>query len=258
MGNSYSHSYREGKVEEYGPETYGDYIAEVYDTWYSELEKDAVVQRIAGLAGSGPVLELGIGTGRIALPLVERGVEVHGIDGSQAMVAKLRKKPGGDRIPVTMGDFADVAVEGKYSVIYVPFNTIFALLSQEAQLRCFRNAARHLTDDGVFVFDAFVPDLSRFDRNQRVGMESHDPDAVRIETSVHDPLHQTVTSRHVVLSEKGIKFFPVRVRYAWPSELDLMARLAGLRLRERCGGWRGEPFTARSTSHVSIYEPDRT
>jgi SAM-dependent methyltransferase len=244
-------------VEDYGPETYGDYIAEVYDTWYTSLEKDAVVQRIEALAGPGPVLELGIGTGRIALPVQERGIEVHGIDGSQAMVTKLREKPGGERIPVTIGDFADVAVDGEYSVIYIPFNTIFALLSQEAQLRCFQNVAQHLTEDGVFVFDAFVPDLTRFDRNQRVGMESHDPDAVRLETSIHDPLSQTVTSRHVVLSEKGAKFYPVKVRYAWPSELDLMARLAGLRLRERCGGWSGEPFTARSTSHVSIYERDR-
>ena len=242
-------------MEPYNPSTYGDHIAEVYDGWYPSLEKAAVVDFIAALASKGPVLELGIGTGRIALPLQERGVEVHGIDGSENMVAKLRDKPGGDKLQVTIGDFADVPVEGQYGAIYIPFNTIFALLTQEDQLRCFRNVADHLTDDGVFVFDAFVPDLSRFDRNQRVGMESHEPDAVRIEASVHDPVNQTVTSRHVVLTEKGTRFFPLKIRYAWPSELDLMARLAGLRLRDRWGGWRGEPFSANSTSHVSVYGP---
>jgi SAM-dependent methyltransferase len=209
------------------------------------------------VVGSGPVLELGIGTGRVALPLAGRGVEVHGIDGSAAMVEKLRAKPGGDRIPVTIGDFADVGVEGKYTVIYIPFNTIFALITQEDQLRCFRNAAARLTDDGVFVFDAFVPDLARFDRNQRVGMESHDPDSIRLEASVHDPVNQSVTARHVVLSEKGIKFHPLKIRYAWPAELDLMARLAGLRLRHRWSGWGEEPFSAKSTSHVSVYERER-
>jgi SAM-dependent methyltransferase len=242
-------------VEDYDASTYGDHIAEVYDAWYSALEIRAVVDCIAGLAGRGPVLELGIGTGRIALPLQERGVEVHGIDASEKMVAKLREKPGGDGIPVTIGDFADVGVDGTYTAIYIPFHTMFALLTQEAQLRCFRNVAAHLTEDGVFVFDAFVPDLTRFDRNQRVGIVSHDPDALRIEASVHDPVSQTVTTRHVVLTEQGTRFYPVKVRYAWPSELNLMARLAGLRLRDRWGDWKGGPFTAESTVHVSVYEP---
>ncbi len=240
-------------MENYDAATYGDHIAEVYDGWYPALEKEAVVEFIAEKAGKGPALELGIGTGRIALPLQERGVEVHGIDGSDNMVAKLREKPGGDQIPVTMGDFADIPVDGRYRVIFIPFNTIFALITQEDQLRCFRNVAEHLSADGVFVLDAFVPDLSRFDRHQRVGMESHEPDAVRIEASVHDPVKQTVTSRHMVLTEKGNKFYPLKIRYAWPSELDLMARLAGLELKERWGGWRREPFTPQSTSHVSVY-----
>ena len=241
-------------MEDYDASTYGDHIAEKYDAWYSSLEIRAVVDRIAELAREGPVLELGIGTGRIALPLQENGVEVHGIDASENMVARLCEKPGGDRIPVTIGDFADLGVEGEYSVIYIPFNTIFALLTQEDQLRCFRNVATRLTDEGVFVFDAFVPDLSRFDRNQRIGVEAHDPDAVRMETSVHDPVTQTVTSRHIVITEKGTRFYPLKIRYAWPSELDLMALLAGLRLRHRWGDWHGEPFSANSTSHVSVYE----
>ncbi len=239
---------------EYDPSTYGDYIADVYDEWYPQLEREAVVDLLAEFGGSGPVLELGIGTGRIAVPLQERGVEVHGIDASEAMVAKLRAKPGGDRIRVTLGDFADVAVEGSYPLIFIPFNTIFALTTQEDQLRCFRNVAKKLDDGGLFVFDAFVPDLSRFDRRQRIGMESHEPDALRLEASVHDPVNQVVNSRHVMLSEKAVRFFPLKIRYAWPSELDLMARLAGLQLRDRFGGWRRQPFTADSTSHVSVYE----
>jgi len=241
-------------VDSYDAASYGENIADVYDAWYSSLEAPAVVDCVTGLAGKGPVLELGIGTGRIALPLSARGIEVHGIDASEKMVAKLREKPGGNDIPVTIGDFAEVGVERMYSVIYIPFNTIFALLTQEDQLRCFRNVAAHLTDDGVFVFDAFVPDLSRFDRHQRIGMAAHDPDAVRIETSMHNPVNQTVTSRHVVLTEQGTRLYPVKVRYAWPSELDLMGRLAGLRLRARWGDWRGGPFTASSTIHVSVYE----
>jgi SAM-dependent methyltransferase len=241
-------------VFEYDPSTYGDYIADVYDEWYPQLEREAVVDLLAEVGGSGPVLELGIGTGRIAVPLQERGVEVHGIDASEAMVAKLRAKPGGDRIRVTLGDFADVAVEGSYPLIFIPFNTIFALTTQEDQLRCFRNVAKKLDDGGLFVFDAFVPDLSRFDRRQRIGMESHEPDALRLEASVHDPVNQVVNSRHVMLSEKAVRFFPLKIRYAWPSELDLMARLAGLQLRDRFGGWRRQPFTADSTSHVSVYE----
>ncbi len=239
---------------QYDASTYGEHIAEVYDDWYVGLEKDAVVKRLAELAGPGPVLELGIGTGRIALPLQERGIEVHGIDASPTMVAKLRAKPGGERIPVTIGDFADVDVEGEFSLIFIVFNTIFALTSQEDQLRCFRNVAGKLADGGTLVMDAFVPDLSRFDRGQRIGLESFEPDGVRLEASRHDPVHQRVVTRHVLLSAQGVKFYPLVTRYAWPSELDLMARLAGLSLRERWGSWRREPFTAASRSHVSVYE----
>ncbi len=188
------------------------------------------------LAHAGPALELAIGTGRLALPLAERGVEVHGIDASEAMVARLRSKSGGERIPVTIGDFADVPIEGRYALVYVVFNTLFALQTQEAQIRCFRNVAACLADGGVFVVEAFVPDLSRFDRGR------------------HHPVEQRVESQHVLLSEQGIRFYPVQIRYAYPSELDLMARLAGLQLRARFGGWRREPFTAASAMHVSVYE----
>jgi len=241
-------------VGDYDASTYGEHIADVYDEWYVGLERDAVVERLAELAGPGPVLELGIGTGRVALPLQERGVEVHGIDASPAMAAKLRAKRGGDRIPLTIADFADVGVAGEFSLIFIVFNTIFALTTQEDQLRCFRNVAGKLAHGGLFVFDAFVPDLGRFDRGQRLALEAIESDGVRVEASRHDPVHQRVVTRHVLVSEQGIRFYPLVTRYAWPSELDLMARLAGLQLRERWGGWRREPFTAASTSHVSVYE----
>ncbi len=238
----------------YDAATYGDRIAEMYDQWYTSLDAEGAVQFLAGVAGPGPVLELGIGTGRVALPLVRRGIEVHGIEASQAMVAKLRAKPDGDGIRVTIGDFADVDVDGTYSLIAIPFNTIFCLLTQEDQLRCFQNVAGKLARGGVFVVEAFVPDLSRFDRGQRLGLEDFTPDGIRIEASRHDRLNQRVESRHVVISERGIEFYPLKIRYAYPSELDLMARIAGLKLRERWGGWRREAFTAGSVSHVSVYE----
>jgi SAM-dependent methyltransferase len=240
-------------VRDYDASTYGENIAEVYDEWYTGPDTGAAVECLAMLARQGPVLELAIGTGRVALPLAARGLEVHGIDASSAMVAKLRAKPGGDRIPVTIGDFADVGVTGEYALILVVFNTFFALLTQEDQIRCFRNVAAHLAKDGSFVVEAFVPDLGRFDRNQRLAIEGIGHDQVRIEASQHDPASQCVQSRHIVLGEKGLKFYPLKIRYAWPSELDLMARLAGLRLRNRWGGWHCEPFNASSTSHVSVY-----
>jgi SAM-dependent methyltransferase len=245
-------------VSDYDAASYGDKIAEVYDEWYSELDTSGAIELLAGLAGPGPVLELGIGTGRVALPLAERGIGVHGIDASEAMVAKLRSKPGGDRIPVSMGDMADVEVEGRFSLIVVVFSTFFSLLSQEEQVRCFRNVASHLSDQGLFVLEAFVPDLSRFDRHQRVSASKVKTDEVMLEISKHDPTGQRVDAQHIVVSEEGIKMHPVRVRYAYPSELDLMARLAGLQLRERWGSWRREPFNASSVWHVSVYERERS
>ena len=218
------------------------------------LDTDAAVTFLAGLAGSGPVLELAVGTGRIALPLAERGTEVHGIDASEAMVARLRTKPGGDAIPVTIGDFADVPVERRYALVYVVFNTLFALQTQEAQIRCFRNVAAHLAEGGVFIVEAFVPDLTRFDRGQRTETERVELDAVWLGVARHYPAEQRVNSQHVRLSEQGIRFYPVRIRYAYPPELDLMARLAGLQLAERFGGWRRQPFTVSSEMHVSVYE----
>jgi SAM-dependent methyltransferase len=218
------------------------------------LDTDAAVAFLAELAGPGPVLELAVGTGRIALPLGERGIDVRGIDASEAMVARLRSKPGGDRVPITIGDFADVPIEGRFTLVYVVFNTLFALQTQDEQIRCFRNVAAHLLDGGVFVVEAFVPDLTRFDRDQRIETERVGLDQVWLGVARHHPVDQRVESQHVVLAEQGMRFYPVQLRYAYPSELDLMARLAGLQLQARFGGWRRESFTAASGMHVSVYE----
>lgn len=243
-------------MDRWEPSTYGDRIADVYDTWYG-LPDDAAdtVAFLLETAGPGPVLELAIGTGRIAVPLAEAGALVHGIDASDAMIAQLRDKPGGLDLPVTIGDFADVGVEGRFGLIFVVFNTFFALLGQEDQVRCMRNVAKHLTDDGVFVLEAFVPDLGRFDRGQRVDTTHVGVDEVKLDVSMHDPIGQRVDSLHLLLSPDGTRTYPVAIRYAWPSELDLMARLAGLRLRERWAGWHREPYTGEG-KHVSVYERD--
>lgn len=243
-------------MDDYTPSTFGDRIAGVYDRWHTiPQDADEAVEFLATLSGRGPVLELGIGTGRVALPLASRGIEVHGIDASEEMVARLREKPGGAAIPVTIGDFADVAVEGSYGLVFVVFNTIWALLSPQDQQRCVAGVARRLAAGGAFVVQAMVPDPSRFDRGQRVGAAFVGVDEVVLEASKHDAERQRADSQYVVIREEGISLYPVRVRYIWPSELDLMAELAGLRLRERWGGWHREPFGADSTQHVSVYEP---
>jgi hypothetical protein len=244
-----------GEMKGYDATTYGERIADIYDELYEGmLDTESTVEFLAELAGKGPVLELAVGTGRVAIPLSGRGIDVRGIDSSESMVQRLRAKEGGDLIPVTMGDFAEVGVEGRFTMVYVVFNTLFALTSQEEQVRCFRNVAEHLEEDGFFVVEVFVPDVARFDRGQRVSADRVEVDRVVVEASLHDPVGQRVVSQHVVIAESGNRLVPVHIRYAWPSELDLMARLAGLRLKDRWGGWRREYFTAESSRHVSVYE----
>ena len=243
-------------MSDYEPSTYGDRIADLYDDLYRwKLDTESAVEGLAGLAGSGPVLELGVGTGRIALPLIERGLEVHGIEASEPMVELLRGKPGGDRVRVSIGDFAEVvAPGGPYTMVFVVFNTLFALPDQETQLACLGRSGERLTDDGVVVIEAFVPDPCRFDHGQRVDASHVGTERVVLDVSNHDPVAQRVVSQHVILEDGTVRQVPVHVRYVWPSELDLMARLAGLRLRSRHGGWREEPFTAESPRHISVYE----
>ena len=249
-------------MNDYTAATYGDKIAEVYDEMYPMRANVApTVDALAQFANGGAALELGIGTGRVALPLAERGVEVHGIDASEAIVAKMRAKPGGDAIPVTISDFSefrlrDGASDKKFSLVYVVFNTLFQATSQEAQVQCFRSAAAHLTDDGVFVVEAFVPDPTRFVRmrDDNVTVTVNEEEIALIDLVKHDPVNQHVSSQEIFTGESGIKLYPVQVRYSWPSELDLMAQLAGMRLRERWGDWDGSPFTASCENHISIYE----
>jgi SAM-dependent methyltransferase len=217
-------------------------------------DEDAAVAFLEGLAGDGPALELAIGTGRIALPLASRGIRVDGIDFSAAMVAQLRKRPGGDRIEVTMGDFAEVAVLGQYRLIYVVFNTLFNLLTQDDQVRCFQNVASHLADHGSFVVEGYTPaSLHRRPDHGSVGAKAVEVDHVLLEVDRHDPVTQTLEESHVLLSPRGVRVYPIVQRYAWPSELELMARLAGLRLTERWSSWDRRPVTANSRNIVSVY-----
>ena len=243
------------RMDDYGPSTYGDRIASIYDEWHPVTEDaEQAADVLAGLAGNGPALELAIGTGRIAIPLSARGVSVRGIDASAAMVAKLRERPGGAGIPVEPGDFADVDVDGRFRLIFVAFNTIFLLLTQEEQVRCFRNAAAHLEPGGAFVIEAFVPDLTMYAAGQRVAATSVGVDHVRLDAGKHDPASQRVDATHVVIRDGDVRLYPVRLRYAWPSELDLMAELAGLRRRDRWADWNRAPFEASSGTHVTVYE----
>jgi len=194
------------------------------DRDFKRGDENAAVAFLAQLAGPGPALELGIGTGRIALPLAARGIRVDGVDISQAMVDQLRAKPGGDRISVTIGDLADVPVQGTYRLIFVVFNTLFNLLTQEDQVRCFENVAAHLADDGSFVVEAYVPAfLYRLRDDQYVDAEAIEVDEVRLDLLRHDPATQMLEESHVSLSQTGVRLNPVVQRYAWPSELDLMA-----------------------------------
>ena len=243
-------------VRGYDDTTYGRLWGPYYDEIYREVE-ESMIDLLARHAGSPPrALELAIGTGRVALPLRKRGVEVHGIDISEEMVALMRAKPGGEDIEVTIGDFADVDVHDTFPLIYLPFNTLFALLTQERQVECFENVAAHLVPGGRFVIDCFVPDVKRFDHhNTRMavssigGTESH-----MYEMTVHDPVGQRNTSHLVRRTPDGrTVVLPVEVRYAWPAELDLMARLAGLELEDRFGWYDLRPFTERSTNHMSMY-----
>ena len=235
---------------------FGERVASVYDERLGTMADPAVVgpavELLAHLAGDGGALELGIGTGRIALPLAERGVRVAGIDNSEAMVARLRAKQGGEHIAVTIGDFATTRAGGEFSLVYLVFNTIFNLVTQEAQVACFENAAAHLRTGGTFVIETGVPELQGLPLGQTIIPFRAEPGGISFD--VYDVVTQRFSSQHYRFSTDGVEASPVELRYAWPAELDLMARIAGLRLRERWAGWQREPFTSLSRSHVSVYE----
>jgi SAM-dependent methyltransferase len=242
-------------MSEYDIETYGAIWAPFYDELFDGSESE--VRFLKALAGDPPrALELAIGSGRVALPLSAAGVEMTGIDISADMIGLLRAKPGGDGIQIIEGDFADVAVDDTYPLVYLPFNTLFALLDQDRQVDCFVNTARALEPGGRFVLDAFVPDMTRFDRYQtRMAVESITSNqAHAYELSIHDPVGQRVVSHHVRRQEDGSTVvLPVTIRYAWPAEIDLMAKLAGLELEDRFGWYDRRRFSEQSGQHVSVY-----
>ncbi len=235
---------------------FNERVAARYDDSEAEMFEaeviDPVVDVLVELAGSGRALELGIGTGRIALPLARRGVSVHGIDLSKAMVARLRAKRGGEDIGVTIGDFATTTVNGSFSLAYVVFNTIANLTTQAAQVACFRNAAAHLEPGGCFVIEVTIPELRRLPPGETFHVFNASENHWGIDE--YEIATQGLTSHHFETVDGRIERLSIPFRYAWPSELDLMAQLAGMRLRSRWGGWKREPFTSESNKHVSVWE----
>jgi SAM-dependent methyltransferase len=235
---------------------FGEQVAARYDESAADMFDPAVVEPVAdflaGLAGEGAALELGIGTGRIALPLARRGVRVHGIDLSEAMVARLRAKPGAEGIAVTVGDFATTRVDGRFTLAYLVFNTIGNLTTQDEQVACFQNAAAHLEPGGCFVIEVGVPQLQRLPPGETVRAFALTPTHLGFDE--YDVASQGLISHHWSVVDGTWEVTSMPFRYVWPSELDLMARLAGMTLRERWGGWRREPFTSDSTKHVSVWE----
>jgi SAM-dependent methyltransferase len=204
--------------------------------------------------GNARALELAVGTGRIALPLARAGIQVDGIELSPDMVDRMREKPGGDAIAVTPGDMSRVATGRTYGLVYLVYNTIGNLLTQDDQVRCFENAARHLAPGGVFVLECGIHDAPARRYRRYVNAEHIALGSVTLEACQYDPVTQVIDKSHVTISADGIFLDPIRLRLANPPEFDLMARVAGLRLRDRWGGWDGEPFTAHSWRHVSVYE----
>ncbi|MFG1915564.1 class I SAM-dependent methyltransferase [Micromonospora sp. NPDC048898] len=214
------------------------------------------VDFLADLADGGPVLELAIGTGRVALPLAERGLDVHGVEASEEMVAQMRAKPGGDRIPVVVADMADVPVTGEFRLAYLVFNTLFNLVDAGRQADCFRNVARVLSPGGAFVIETFVPDPRTFDADEQVQVWGVTEDSATIRLHRYDRPAQSFIRQTITFDADGVHLKPFAMRYAWPHQIDEMAQQAGLRLTERYADWHRRPFTADSTSHISVYRAE--
>ncbi|MBM0232581.1 methyltransferase domain-containing protein [Micromonospora sp. STR1_7] len=251
---------------EFGPESYGERLAEIYDDWVVQLQDDTeqtvtfladLSKQTASETGAGDLLELGVGTGRVALPLAAKGLSVTGVDASVQMLDLLAAKPGGQQIQRVLGDFTDVRVDRQFGVVYIVFNTLLSLPTQEDQVRCLRNAAEHLVRGGALVVQAFVPDVARFEAGRSSGQAMEvarkESTSLLLSVSNHDPVTQRMWPRYGLKGDSGVQEYPLQFRYVWPSELDLMARLAGLKPESRWGGWEGQEFTAESPWHVSVY-----
>jgi SAM-dependent methyltransferase len=240
-------------VREFDAAAYGEGMADVYDDWYADLEVDEPVDALAALAGAGPVLELGVGTGRLALPLAARGLTVHGVDASAAMVARLKAKPGSDAVAVTVGDMAGDEPAGPFSLVFAAVNTFFGAFGRaEDQQACVTSVARRLTPGGRFVIEAFVPEPDETGDGVRVRQLT--ADRVVLTITVTDVAAQTAHGQFVELVDgERVRLRPWSIRWCLPDELDAMAAAAGLELEHRWGGWRGEAFTADSPRHVSVW-----
>jgi SAM-dependent methyltransferase len=240
-------------VRGYDAASYGDGMADVYDAWYAGLTgTEACVATLAELADGGPVLELGVGTGRLAIPLAARGVEVHGVDASAPMLEQLAAKPGGDAVRAVVGDMAGPLPPGPFPLVFVAYNTFFNLTTPEAQARCLRAVRAVLAPGGRFVLEAFVPD-EEAPATQEVEVRTIDADRVVLHVSAHDPARREVRSQFVEITEGGIRLRPTFLHYLAPAELDALAGEAGLALATRWGGWDRLPFDDSSEVHVSVY-----
>ena len=242
-------------MEDFDPRTsFGYDVSKRYDAEETRGDEEDTVAFLARLAGRRDALEFAVGTGRIALPLMKAGVRVDGIELSQDMVDRMREKLDGDKVGVTMGDMSRVTTGRTYGLVYLVYNTIGNLLTQDDQIRCFENAARHLSGDGVFVLECRVPTAPSWPGHQHIHAERIGVDHVALDVGRYDPVTQILDENHVRLAAGGVVLTPISLRLAYPPEFDLMAHIAGLRLRDRWGGWNGEPYTATSWRHVSVYE----
>lgn len=241
-------------MKEFGPSTFGELNADEYDALHDPGTTDACVALIADVVGSGSVLELAIGTGRIALPLAERGVAISGFDGSPEMLKILSEKPGGSDIPTFVADMASFETDQQFDFAFLVFNTLYNLTTQDEQVSCFQQVAKHLKPGGRFLVEAFMPSRERFENNQAVRTKHVGFDSVWLEAVQHDPVAQSLNYQRIRITEDGTKLKPLPMRYVWPSELDLMARMAGLTPVDRWGGWHREPLSASSDMYVIVYE----
>jgi SAM-dependent methyltransferase len=248
-----------GEPSPFDPGEYGRHIGALYDSLVDAAfptDTDATVALLAELADGGPVLEFGVGTGRLALPLARLGLPVSGIDGSAEMLDQLRNKPGGAAMTLRVGNFADTRLDSDFALVVLAANTIFALPSQDAQVQAFRNAAAHLRPGGHFVLEAWVPDLGDFRAGRALRIVSVQDRRVVLEAAELDPVEQHMRTTKLFCGPDGLQAFPANHRYAWPAELDLMARLAELNRVHRWASWRRDPYTATSRQHVTVYRKD--
>lgn len=242
----------------FGPATFGELNAEEYDALHDPGTTEACVDLIAELAGDGDVLELAIGTGRIALPLAERGLRISGFDASPEMLKILEGKPGGSNIETWIADMASFDLERKYDFAFLVFNTLYNITAQKDQVACFQQVANHLRPGGRFLVEAFMPNRESFENNQAVRTKHVSFDSVWLEAVQHDPVAQTLNYQRIRITETGTRLKPLPMRYVWPAELDLMAQIAGLRPVAHWGGWQKQPLTASSDMYVIVYEKPGT